>query len=394
MKSVLVQGATGSIGQSALSVIAEQHDRLQVAGLAAARKETELLELVRAWRPQSVALLESSDEAAFVLRAKNFGVKDVFVGNGAFEQQTQVAEYDILLNSVMGSAGVKPTLAALKRGINVALANKETLVAAGELVMQFARRHHAQVMPIDSEHNALFQCLVGEDIRSVRKLWLTASGGPFWGWDRAQLATVTPEQALAHPTWAMGPKNTIDSATLFNKGLEVIEAVRLFGLPVEKIDVVRQRQSVVHSLVEYVDGSYKAQLSKPDMRLPILYAMSYPERWPSNLVQCEPATFSTLAFDEIDRSSYPCLDLAFRAISEGGTMPAVLSAADEVAVHAFLAGKIRFNQIADVLTDVIESVPRVPANELEVIMNADRQGREAASRIVARVLADHKITIC
>lgn len=394
MKSVLVQGATGSIGHSALSVIADQHERLRVAGLSAARKETELLDLARVWKPHSVALLESVDEPAFVRQAKSLGVKEVFVGEDSFVRQVKLAEYDILLNAVMGSAGVRPTLAALERGIDVALANKETLVAAGELVMHCAREHRAHVLPIDSEHNALFQCLVGEDIRAVQKLWLTASGGPFWAWDRAALQTVTPEQALAHPTWAMGPKNTIDSATLFNKGLEVIEAVRLFSLPVEHVAVVRQRQSVVHSLVEFVDGSYKAQLSKPDMRLPILYALSFPERWPSKLVEGEPASFGSLAFEKIECRAYPCLDLAFQAIKAGGTAPAVLSAADEIAVQAFLERRIRFDQIADVLCEALESVPREDVSDLEVVMDADLRSRGAALDSVAKLAGDHKVKIC
>ncbi|MBK6766864.1 MAG: 1-deoxy-D-xylulose-5-phosphate reductoisomerase [bacterium] len=324
MKSVLIQGATGSIGTAALSVLAEQRDRAVVVGLAAAHKESELLALAGTWTPASLALRTPARSGEFMDAARRSGAQDMYIGEDAFEAQAQRAEYDLLLNAVTGSAGVKPTLAALARGKNVALANKETLVAAGELVMNCATANNAQVIPIDSEHSALFQCLIGEQISDVRRLWLTASGGPFWNWSREQLRGVSPDQALAHPTWAMGPKNTIDSATLFNKGLEVIEAVRLFGLPVDRIRVVRQRQSVVHSLVEFVDGSYKAQLSVPDMRLPILYAISYPERWPSTLVEGEPSGYGGLHFDEISVRDYPCLALAFLAIERGGTIPAAL----------------------------------------------------------------------
>lgn len=394
MKRLLIHGATGSIGSSALSVIAEQRDRTAVVGLAAARREGELLELGRRWLPETMAIHGLLANSEFERSAHAAGVRYIYIGEGALERQAAEAEYDLLLNAVTGSAGVKPTLAALARGKNVALANKETLVAAGELVMRCAREHGAQVIPIDSEHSALFQCLIGEQLSDVRTLWLTASGGPFWGWSPERLRGVTPEQALAHPTWAMGPKNTIDSATLFNKGLEVIEAVRLFGLPVNKVKVVRQRQSVIHSLVEFVDGSYKAQLSSPDMRLPILYAISYPERWPSSLVQGDPGAYGSLHFDEIHVQDFPCLALAFEAIKSGGTSPAVLSAADEIAVRAFLDHEIRFDQIADVLAVVMDQNERHELLDIETMMCADRQARELARAAVRKLGESRKALKC
>lgn len=394
MKRILIQGATGSIGSSALSVLTEQRDRASVAGLAAARRERELLELIERWAPTSVAICHSEDSTSFEQAARRFGVRDIYIGEGAFERQAAETDYDLLLNAVTGSAGVRPTLAALERGKNVALANKETLVAAGELVMSQAKAGGPRVIPIDSEHSAIFQCLIGERIEDVRNLWLTASGGPFWGWTSERLQSVTPEQALAHPTWAMGPKNTIDSATLFNKGLEVIEAVRLFGLPVSKVRVVRQRQSVVHSMVEFADGSYKAQLSVPDMRLPIIYALSYPERWPSTLVVGDPGSYGMLHFDEIGIADFPCLACAIQAIERGGTIPAAVSAADEVAVQAFLTHEIRFDQIADVLAEVMNTSERREVTDVETLLRADKQAREAARAAVVRLKTSRKAAAC
>ncbi len=382
MKRILLQGSTGSIGKSALLVIAEQKEHFCVVGLSAGHKESELLDQARLLKPESVALLRPKDSAAFKSRAQALGIRKIFFGGDAFQRQTEDTEYDVLLNAVMGSAGVRPTLSALSKGINVALANKETLVAAGEIVMKCAQDHGAKILPIDSEHSALQQCLIGERNTDVRKYWLTTSGGPFWGKTERELANVTPREALAHPTWAMGPKITIDSATLFNKGLEVIEACRLFGVSVGQVDVVRQRESVIHSMIEFVDGSFKAQLSRPDMRLPILYALTYPERNPSNLVKSHPATLGTLHFDEVDRSSYPCLRMAYEAIEDGGTTPAVLSAADEVAVQAFLDEEIGFVKISDVIQRTIDKVKQRDASDLETIMEADAEARQTAREII------------
>ncbi|MCB1061084.1 MAG: 1-deoxy-D-xylulose-5-phosphate reductoisomerase [Calditrichaeota bacterium] len=382
MKDILLQGSTGSIGISALSVISEQKDRFRVVGLSAGHKEQLLLEQASLLKPASVALLRPSDPKAFTLKAKSIGIKEVFTGQDAFRHQAEQAMYDVMLNAVMGSAGVRPTISSLERGKNVALANKETLVAAGEIVMKCAREHDAAILPIDSEHSALQQCLVGESAPSVRKYWLTTSGGPFWGRSQESLVSITSKDALAHPTWAMGPKITIDSATLFNKGLEVIEACRLFDVSVDFVDVVRQRESVVHSMIEFSDGSFKAQLSVPDMRLPILYALTYPDRVESHLVESHPASFGALHFEAVDRQLYPCLELAFAAIRTGGTAPAILSAADEIAVQAFLAERIEFTDIPRVIRRTLESITIDSATDVDVVMSADEEARRAANEFI------------
>ncbi|MBL0060272.1 MAG: 1-deoxy-D-xylulose-5-phosphate reductoisomerase [bacterium] len=382
MKRILLQGSTGSIGLSSLSVIAEQREHFRIVGLSAGHREDELLEQASRIHPCSLAILRPRNVDVFRSRAAELGAKRVYVGELAFQQQTEDEQYDVLLNAVMGSAGVRPTISALSRGINVALANKETLVAAGEIVMKCARDNGATVLPIDSEHSALQQCMVGERRDDVRKLWLTTSGGPFWGRSKEELARVTPLDALAHPTWAMGPKITIDSATLFNKGLEVIEACRLFDWHVSKVDVVRQRESVIHSMIEFVDGSFKAQLSVPDMRLPILYALTFPDRLESSLVESRPGSFGALHFDEVNSIDHPCLHMAFQAVADGGTTPAVLSAADEIAVQAFLNEEIGFLSIAEVIAETLSSVPRLPATDLDTVMQADAHARRAAREAI------------
>jgi len=394
VKRILLQGSTGSIGLSSLSVIAEQREHFRIVGLSAGHREDELLEQAIRIRPDSVAISRPRNGDVFRSRATELGVKRVYVGEQAFQQQAQGEQYDVLLNAVIGSAGVRPTISALSRGINVALANKETLVAAGEIVMKCARDHGAAVLPIDSEHSALQQCMVGERRDDVRKLWLTTSGGPFWGQSNDELARVTPRDALAHPTWAMGPKITIDSATLFNKGLEVIEACRLFDWPVTKVDVVRQRESVIHSMIEFVDGSFKAQLSVPDMRLPILYALTFPDRLESSLVESRPGSFGALHFDEVNPIDHPCLYMAFQAVVDGGTTPAVLSAADEIAVQAFLNEEIGFLNIAEVIAETLSSVPRQPATDLDTVMQTDAHARRAAREAIASIAGTTKKATC
>jgi 1-deoxy-D-xylulose-5-phosphate reductoisomerase len=389
VRKILLQGSTGSIGLSALSVIAEQRAKFQIVGLSAGHKEQMLLEQAAHLRPASVALLRPTDAKKFASEAKALGISHVFTGPDAFRLQAEEMGYDVMLNAVMGSAGVRPTISSLERGINVALANKETLVAAGEIVMQCARDHDAAILPIDSEHSALQQCLVGEKPANVRRYWLTTSGGPFWGRTQDSLATIKASDALAHPTWAMGPKITIDSATLFNKGLEVIEACRLFNVSVDMVDVVRQRESVIHSMIEYVDGSFKAQLSIPDMRLPILYALTFPDRVDSHLVENHPVEFGTLHFEKVDRMLYPCLNMAFEAIRVGGTTPAVLSAADEIAVQAFLENKIEFVDIPRVIRHAVESLPTSPATDIETVMSADLEARRIASEFVESGVGTH-----
>ncbi len=377
-KRLLLQGATGSIGASVLSVVRAHPDRFQVVGLAARSSAAALFDLAVEFHVESLALEVDSVPGGRNIAQKGPTLPRVYAGNGAVAAQAAEAEYDLLVNSLTGSAGLEPTFAALERGLPVALANKETLVAAGPLVMQAAREHGTHVLPIDSEHSAIFQCLMGERIESVRKIWLTSSGGPFWGRKQADLDNVTVAEALAHPTWKMGPKISVDSATLFNKGLEVIEAERLFGVPVAQIDVVAHRQSVVHSLVEFTDGNFKAQLSAPDMRLPILFALSYPDRVASTLVPTDIRSLGALTFAPVTRAEFPCLELAFKALAKGGTAPAALSAADEAAVEAFLAGRIRFTDIARVIAEVLAAWPDEPLQNVETVRAADRRARALA----------------
>lgn len=394
MKRILLQGSTGSIGLSALAVIREQREHFKIAGLSAGHKEEELLSQARTLRPESIALLQPVDANLFIRNANELGIRKVYAGEFAFQQQAEELEYDVLLNAVMGAAGVRPTLTALKLSKNVALANKETLVAAGEIVMRCARENQAAVLPIDSEHSAIQQCLIGERSEKIRKLWLTTSGGPFWGRNTEELARVTPREALSHPTWAMGPKITVDSATLFNKGLEVIEACHLFDCAVSKVGVVRQRESIVHSMVEFVDGSFKAQLSVPDMCLPILYALSYPDRFESSLVETNPGQFGALNFDEIEVAQHPCLAMAFDAISEGGTAPAIVSAADEIAVRSFLNEGIAFLEIAEVIRRTRDNVKSAPCDSLETVMQADAEARRAAAHAVDLLVKTRRTNRC
>jgi len=292
-----------------------------------------------------------------------------------------MAEADMVVNALVGAAGLKPTLAAIEVGSDIALANKETLVAGGHLVMKAAQRRGVKILPIDSEHAALHQCLEGRDPRTVNKLILTASGGPFRGLNRRRLLRVRAEHALKHPTWSMGPKITVDSATLMNKGLEVLEAHHLFGMPLERIEVVIHPQSIIHSLVEFVDGSLLAQLSVPDMRLPIQYALCYPERLPSLAGSLDLSSLAPLSFQRPDTATFRCLELAYRAGEMGGVMPAVMNAANEVAVEAFLAGRISFLRIPQVIRSVMKSLKMPRRAGLKDIIQYDARARESARRL-------------
>jgi 1-deoxy-D-xylulose-5-phosphate reductoisomerase len=392
-KRLLLQGATGSIGQSTLDVVRERSESFAIAGLSAYSKAEALLRIAEEFTPESIAI-EKDVNGDFAQRVKLLGVRSVYCGDGAIVEQAEALEYDLYVNALVGNAGMRPTLAALGRGINVALANKETLVAAGEIVMKTAKENGAMVIPIDSEHSAILQCLVGENPDRIRKLWLTTSGGPFWGKSQAQLEEVTPAQALRHPRWKMGAKITIDSATLLNKGFEVIEAQRLFGLPVEQIGVVRHAEHIIHSFVEFVDGSFKAQLGTPDMRLPVLYALGYPDRLESHLVNTDPSLFGSLSFDPVDSADYPCLDLAYQALARGKDVPAVLSAADEVAVHAFLENRIMFNDIATILSAVLSSWIDGDVRQLNDVVTADRAARKKTQSIIESMYPTRKLSCC
>jgi 1-deoxy-D-xylulose-5-phosphate reductoisomerase len=384
MKRLLIQGCTGSIGRSVLSVVREHRGRFRIVGLAAHSNWQQAFADAQEWEVESVAISDST-AAAEAIAAKQAGIEKLFSGPDALAEQTARTDFDLLVNAVTGGAGLESTAGALQRGIDVALANKETMVAAGPIMKDIAVRTGAKIIPIDSEHSAIFQCLRGERMSEVRRLWLTTSGGPFWGRKPADLANITVDEALAHPTWKMGPKITVDSATLFNKGLEVIEAQRLFGVEPNRIAVVAHRQSVIHSLVEFADGSIKAQLSMPDMRLPILFALSYPERFASSLVQTDIPHLPSLTFEPVSSLDHPCLAVCYDALQRGGTAPAALSAADEVAVDAFLKRRIRFTDIARVLERVLNAWAEESLTDIAGVREADCRARALAMNAVEQL---------
>jgi 1-deoxy-D-xylulose-5-phosphate reductoisomerase len=356
-------GSTGSIGRQALEVVASLPGRFRVLALAAGKNQDLLAQQVARWQPEMVAL-EGPCLAGVFRRA-------------SLEEIAAHPAVDLVVVATSGKAGLSPTLAALRAGKRVALANKEVLVMAGEIVMREARP--GQLLPVDSEHSALWQCLVGEERENIARLVLTASGGPFLRLPLEELARITPEQALAHPTWRMGKKVTVDAATLMNKGFEAIEAHWLFGIPYERIEVLVHPQSLVHSLVEFVDGSVKAQIAPPDMRLPIQYALTYPQRLENpHLPRLDWKKFSSLIFEPPNLEHFPCLKLALEAGRVGGTLPAVLSAADEVAVELFLCRRILFDAIPRLVEKALESHRPIPHPSLEQILDADKSGREKA----------------
>ncbi len=368
LKKVAILGSTGSIGQQALDVIRAHPDKLRAIALAANRNLRLLENQIRVFRPD---MFYSS-------------IRPDFVYAGRFVSPEEIASHpdvDLVIVATAGKAGLRPTLAALQAGKTVALASKEVLVMAGEIVTQEARTHGAEILPIDSEHSAIWQCLRGEESRPHR-LFLTASGGPFYRYSPSQLTAVTPEQALRHPVWRMGKKITIDSATLMNKGLEVIEAHWLFSLPFDTIEILFHPESIVHSMVEFVDGSVKAQVSWPDMRLPIQYALSHPQRWPNaELPRLDWNKGKSWHFEPIDRDRFPCLKLAIEAGKSGGTYPAVLCAADEVAVQLFLDHKVGFTEIATIVEQVLAQHQKVSRPTLEEILAADEWARQFATQL-------------
>jgi len=380
-KGVAILGSTGSIGRQTLEVIAASQDRFRVVALAAARNVEALAEQARRFRPTLVAVLDESLAPELKGRLEGTDIR-VSAGEAGLLEAATLGEAAVVVGAVSGIAGLRPVLAAIRSGKRLALANKEPLVAAGGIVMSAARQAGAEIIPVDSEHSALFQCLLGHQREHVRRIILTASGGALRELSPEELSRVTPQQALAHPTWRMGPKVTVDSATLMNKGLEVIEAHWLFGVPVERIEVILHHQSIVHSLVEFTDGATIAQLSQPDMRLPIQYALSYPERLPARWGALELAQTGELTFCAIDVDRYPCLRLAYDAARRGGTAPAALNAADEVAVEAFLAGRIGFMDIPRIIETVLSRYTPEPADALERVISADADARAIAHSLV------------
>ena len=381
MRALAILGSTGSIGTSTLQVVAAHEDRFRVVALAAGNNLDLLVEQVHRFRPSLVAV--GDEAAADALRGRLTGDTHVVHGEAGRIQAAVLPEVDLVVCALVGSMGLRSAWAAVDAGKALALANKEALVVGGAHLTLRAVQTGAAILPVDSEHNAIHQCLRGEAVSEIRRLWLTASGGPFRTWPRERLASATPEQALQHPTWRMGRKVTIDSATLMNKGLEVIEAHWLFGLPGDRIRVLVHPGSVVHSMVELVDGSFKAQLGVTDMRHPIQYALTWPERRESPLPPFDPVAAGPLTFEEPDPLRFPCLSLAYDALAAGGAAPAVLNAANEVAVAAFLDGRTGFLDIPEVVRTALDRHASHPAGSLDDLLEADRLGREAATAALA-----------
>jgi 1-deoxy-D-xylulose-5-phosphate reductoisomerase len=374
MKKVLILGSTGSIGINTLNVIRNLPDTFQVTALTVNTKIDLLEPQVYEFNPGTVVV---KDEKLGEELKKRVGAKcSVLIGEQGLIEAAAELDYDIFVGAMVGFCGLAPTLEAIKRGKTIALANKETLVVAGELVTNLCRQYNAKLIPIDSEHSAIFQCLEGEQKNQVEKIILTASGGPFLNKSKSALANVTVEEALTHPNWKMGDKITIDSASMMNKGLEIIEAYWLFGIEKEKIEVLVHPQSIIHSMVQFVDGSIKAQLGLPDMKLPIQYALTHPDRIHNNFPRLDLSRIANLTFLKPDLEKFECLTLAYNALTIGGTAPCIMNAANEIAVNKFLNGKIKFSHIPQLISKAMESVENHRAPDVETIFECDKETRE------------------
>ena len=381
MKTIIILGSTGSIGTNTLDIVQRFPEEFRVVGLTAGGNIEKLEEQIRTFKPQAVAV--STESSAATLRERCAGLPvEILVGEEGIAQVAAMPRAELLISAIVGAAGLVPTLAAIRSGKQIALANKEPMVMAGKLMQEEARKHSVRIFPVDSEHSAIFQSLEGHRLEDVRRLILTASGGALWTLTKEQLQDVTPERALQHPNWKMGSKITIDSATLMNKGLEVVEARWLFDIPESRIDVLIHRESIVHSLVEYEDRSMIAQLGLPDMRTPISYAMRYPERMSLDLPSLDLTEIGTLTFCKPDHDRFPCLNLGYESLRTGGTMPAAMNAANEIAVEAFLNGGIRFVEIAEVICHTMDAHSPCEINCLDDALEADRWAREKAEALV------------
>ncbi len=381
MKTLTILGSTGSIGTQTLDILRLHPKEFRVFALLAGQNVQKIEEQAREFRPQVVGLMDERGAIELRQRLADTSIEVVQGMEGILRCVTDEA-VDMVVTAISGRIGLEPTLAALKAGKDIALANKETLVAGGELVMGLARELSKTILPVDSEHSAIFQCL--EEEKTLDKIILTASGGPFRGWSREELANVTPQRALQHPNWTMGAKITIDSATMMNKGLEVIEAHHLFSLPYDQIEVLIHPESIIHSMVEYCDGSVLAQLGRPDMRLPIQYALSYPTRWPNPFERLN-LKGKTLTFMDPWEYDFPALELAYSCGRRGGTLPAVMNAANEVAVQAFLSGKISYLNIIPLVEKVCEEHNVCKANNLEIILNEDHWARVRTEELINKI---------
>jgi len=389
LKRIAILGSTGSIGQSTLSIIESFPERFRVASLAAGRNLEAAFEQARRWRPLAISLATEELAAQLAARLKAAGITGIEVlhGTAGTVRVVTLPEVDFVVSAIVGVAGLEATYAAVEAGKPVGLANKEAMVAAGDLLNAAARAKNVPLLPIDSEHNAIHQCMRAGDLHEVKQIWLTASGGPFRTLPLADFEHITVAQALKHPTWVMGRRITIDSATMLNKGLEIIEACRLFDLPPSAVKVTVHPQSTVHSLVEYVDGSLLAQISVTDMRLPILYAMTWPERVASDLT-FDMTALSQLTFETPDFERFPCLRLAYEAAETGGAHTIALNAADEIAVEAFLEGAIPFLGIPRTIEQVLEATPHRHPQSITEVLALDEQARETARKLLAPAFRD------
>lgn len=381
MKKLIIFGSTGSIGSNTLNIVAQFPDRFKVVGLTAGWNGAKLEQQIREFRPRIVSLASEQAAADLRKRCQDLKIEILWGLEGAIAVATH-PEGDLAVSGIVGAAGLIPTLSAIKSGKDVALANKETMVMAGEIIRLEATRQGVRILPVDSEHSAVFQALSGHRREDVRRIILTASGGPFLNTPLSKCRDVTPQQAVRHPNWNMGAKISVDSATLMNKGLEVIEARWLFDFPPDRIDILIHPQSIVHSMVEYIDGSVLAQMGIPDMRCPIAYALSYPERLPLNLKPLDLAAVGSLTFMKPNRKQFPCLGLAYEALQKGGTMPSVLNAANEEAVSAFLREEIGFLEIPKVVQKTIEAHDPQKISSLEDVIAADGWARARAREYV------------
>ncbi|MES3017865.1 MAG: 1-deoxy-D-xylulose-5-phosphate reductoisomerase [Bacteroidota bacterium] len=383
LKNIAILGSTGSIGTQALEVIRQNPGRFRAFVLTAQNNAELLIAQAIEFKPAYVVIgsREKFEHLQFALHP--YGIK-VLCGIDDMCEVVTHSDISIVLTAMVGFAGLKPTLAAIKSGKDIALANKETLVVAGELVTSLAQKHKVKILPVDSEHSAIFQCLAGEENNAIEKIYLTASGGPFRGKDPEFLATITKKEALKHPNWVMGEKITIDSASLMNKGLEVIEAKWLFNLDVSQIDVIVHPQSIVHSIVQFQDGSMKAQMGLPDMKLPIQFALAYPARIPNNFPRFNFMDFPNLSFEQADKKTFRNLALAFDALNTGGNMPCVINAANEVVVAEFLNNRLGFLQMSDVIENCMSEMPFVVDPTLDDYLETDRQTRVYAQELVTK----------
>jgi 1-deoxy-D-xylulose-5-phosphate reductoisomerase len=380
-KRLAILGSTGSIGTQTLEVVTEQSAFFEVEVLTAQNNAELLIEQALRYHPDTVVIGDTSKYQAVKEALEPHHIK-VFAGAEAIEQVVTMDTIDLVITAMVGFSGLKPTIAAIKAGKPICLANKETLVVAGELVTGLAQANGVNILPVDSEHSAIFQCLQGEWHNRIEKIYLTASGGPFRGKSLQELELVTLKQALKHPNWTMGSKITIDSATLMNKGLEMIEAQWLFRLRPDQIDVVVHPQSIIHSIVQFEDGSMKAQMGLPDMKLPIQFAMGYPRRMPSVFPRFSFIDYPRLTFEQPDREAFRCLAIAERAMHEGGNSPCIMNAANEIAVKAFLEEKIRFTEIPDLIENVMDKIAFIGKPGLEDYVNSDAVAREEAAAFV------------